>query len=124
MPAPEAPLLPPPGWPPIPTTDLQGNLAASAALAPSLPLPAPETDIQPDIADHLPAAEKGTRGLKIFGIITLLIILSTIALGTFFFWPKLQKALESNRLNEAREFEHVLVNLLQVENQENRGQAD
>lgn len=112
--------MPLPAWPPAPTTDLQGNLTADTALVPPAQppagvLPIPAVEGEPEEA-AVPAGEKSTRGLKIFGAITLLIIIATVALGAFFLGPMLRQAWEGGQ--EKREFEHMLVNLLQVENQE------
>ena len=118
----EAPPFPLPPVPALPTTDLQGSLVAEPVLAPPvppgvLPVPAAEEEERPE-AVAAPPGEKSNRGLKIFGAFTLLVIVATVVLGTIFFGPKLWQLLGSSRLDEAREFEHVLVNLLQVENQE------
>ena len=119
-PVPAEGALPLPAWPPVPPTDLGGGLTADPILpAPAQPLPPVlPTPTAEEAAEEVavPEGEKSTRGLKIFGAVTLFIIAATVTLGGFFLWPMLRQALESD--NEKREFEHMLVNLLQVENQE------
>ena len=91
-----------------------------------LPIPTTEPPAVPEIKDTaLPkAAEegdiahvRGVKHLKIFGVVTLLIIFSACILTAVLIWPKLQAAINSKRSTEVHEFEDVLVNLLQVENQ-------
>ena len=128
LPLPPAP-LPPALNPrqPMATTDLQGNLGSNPPLV--MPKPAVTPDLLPSPPINTPAEPeedeadqkapvKGTKHLKAFGIITILIIVGTLILGFFFIWPKLQVVLESKQSSEVYEFENVLVNLLQVENQE------
>ena len=133
IPAPLPSSLPPGS---SPTTDLQGNLPATPLAIPPTPIPTPdiwppvppktpvadatepETTDESDLEDAETAVRQSAKGLKIFGVVTLFFIISTIATGFFFFGPMLRQALDSRRLDAAREFEHVLVNLLQVDNQE------
>ena len=91
-----------------------------------LPIPTTESPSVPEIEDSaLPkAAEeggiahvRGVKHLKIFGVVTLLIIFSACILTGILIWPKLQAAINSKRSTEVHEFQDVLVNLLQVENQ-------
>ena len=93
---------------------------------PPLPIPTTEPPAVPEIEDSaLPkAAEeggiahvRGVKHLKIFGVVTLLIIFSACILTAILIWPKLQAAINSKRSTEVHEFQDVLVNLLQVENQ-------
>ena len=91
-----------------------------------LPVPAPEPPAAPEVeGPSLPKAAddggiahvRGVKHLKIFGVVTLLIIFSACILTGILIWPKLQAAINSKRSTEIHEFQDVLVNLLQVENQ-------
>lgn len=107
------------------TTDLQGNLPAINAPQPVIGPPIlPNTEAEPKLINQeeqesqSSRVQRGTRNLKIFGIFTIFIIMATIVVGVFFLWPKAQAIWESKRSSQLYEFEDVLVNLLQVENQE------
>ena len=115
---------------PMATTDLQGTLLSTppvVAYPPAMPVfPTPATDpenIQEEVQVEeteasWPERRRGTKRLKIFGIITILIILGTLVAGVLFAWPKIQVFLESKQGSAAHSFENVLVHLLQVKNQE------
>ena len=112
------------------TTDLQGTLVMPENLnvSPTAVIPQPPA---PTVTHHIPGAsrtedredigferKKGTKNLKVFGVITILILLSTLVAGILFAWPKIQAFLDSRQPDSIHKFEDVLVNLLQVQNQE------
>ena len=120
--------LPPPPQPPLATTDLQGNWGSPATLSPpvppaALPMPAAEEEEQPETVTEddeektVQTAQRDTRRLKRFGILTLSLIVATLIAGIFFLQPHVQDILESKRSEDARIFEDVLVNMLQIDNQ-------
>ena len=138
-PAVPLPVLQPPPPPlvlpksPLATTDLQGNWGSPSTLSQTPPVGTFPADVKPidaapesnetegsEIDQDLfqTAKHRGIKHLKIFGAVTLIFILSTVVLGSFFLWPYLQAVLESKRSEDAQVFENVLVNLLQVENQQ------
>ena len=120
--------LPPTPRPPLATTDLQGNWGSPATLSPSvppvaLPMPAteeeqPESAIEDDEEKTVQAVQRGTKRLQIFGILTLSLIMATLIIGIFFLQPYVKDILESKRSEDARIFEDVLVNMLQIDNQQ------
>ena len=129
MPPPLASSLPPPvlNSPPLATTDIQGNLglistqnvAQPVVVPQQVSVPTEDAGSEEEIADsQVEDGKQSSRGLKIFFVATLFIIVSTIIMAGFFFFPKIQAVLDSRRLQDVYEFEDVLKNLLQVENQE------
>ncbi len=128
IPPPLASSLPPPKSTVLPlvTTDMQGNLGllsnqniSQPVILPQ-PVSVPAVDTDDEGIKDLPieSGGKSTKRLKIFRNVTILIILATIVVGTFFLLPKIQAIIDGRRLNEVDEFEAVLVNLLQIKNQE------
>ena len=136
-PQPTAPPPPPLVLPksPLATTDLQGNWGSPTTLnqTPPMEVLAPGGETKPIDAVSEPdereeseteqelsqiAKRRGTKHLKVFGVVTLILILTTVVLGIIVLRPYVQDVLESKRSEDARIFEDVLVNLLQVDNQQ------
>ena len=120
---------------PLATTDLQGNWGSPTTLnqTPPMEVLAPGGETKPIDAVSEPdeieeseteqelfqiAKRRGTKHLKMFGVVTLILILTTVVLGIIVLRPYVQDVLESKRSEDARIFEDVLVNLLQVDNQQ------
>ena len=137
--APQPPAPPPPPLvlpkSPLATTDLQGNWGSPSTLnqTPPMEVLAPGGETKPIDAASEPdereeseteqellqtAKRRGTQHLKVFGVVTLILILTTVVLGIIVLRPYVQDVLESKRSEDARIFEDVLVNLLQVDNQQ------
>ena len=134
---PEQPPLPPPPPPPVipdqsplATTDLQGNWGSPATLSPpapppALPIPVIREEKQPEAISEDAEEEaiqavpqRGTKHLKIFGILTFSLIMATLIVSIFVLQPYVRDILESKRSEDAKIFEDVLVNMLQTDNQQ------